>query len=107
MHMLLFQVYEAKVKPSNRLLIMVVIVALIMAATVAAVAVGMNWSYSTQSKVQGLSKEVTLMRNAAEFFALNQTRLRTVAVFFFLSGEFPPPPPVASLGCVVETVLLP
>eukprot|EP00906_Rhabdomonas_costata_P002176 RCo003448 len=66
------QVYDQGIKPSNRLLLIVVLLSLVMALTVAGTAIGLIWVNATEAKKSALTENLNMIKNAVEFFSVTQ-----------------------------------
>ena len=84
----LVQVYDQGIKPSNRLLLIVVLLSLVMALTVAGTAIGLIWINATDAKKSALTENLNMIKNAVEFFSVTQAFQRQACLWPFLSFLF-------------------
>eukprot|EP00906_Rhabdomonas_costata_P017116 RCo024644 len=73
----LSEVYEVGVKPSNRLIAMVVVISLVVTMGVASTGIGIHWTSSMSRQQEALSQELQLVKGAVEFFSMTQAKLET------------------------------
>eukprot|EP00906_Rhabdomonas_costata_P012476 RCo017922 len=71
------EVYESAVKPSNRLLLTVVAISLLIALSVGGLAVGLNWTNSMSARKAELGQQMKSIQGAADFFSLRMAQLET------------------------------
>eukprot|EP00906_Rhabdomonas_costata_P012472 RCo017917 len=71
------EVYESAVKPSNRLLLTVVAISLLIALSVGGLAVGLNWTSSMAARKAELAQQMKSIQGAADFFSLSMAQLET------------------------------
>eukprot|EP00906_Rhabdomonas_costata_P012473 RCo017918 len=71
------EVYESAVKPSNRLLLTVVAISLLVALSVGGLAVGLNWTNSMAARKAELAQQMKSIQGAADFFSLRMAQLET------------------------------
>eukprot|EP00906_Rhabdomonas_costata_P001085 RCo001634 len=66
------QDFEKGMKPTTRLLIVIVVIALVIALSVAGLAIGLSWAADVQSQKDALRKELDLVMAAVQSFSVTQ-----------------------------------
>ena len=65
-------------KPTNRLVIVVVIMSLIIALSVAGTAIALIWTRAVSEKEQDIENIAAMIRSSVEFFSSEQASLQAV-----------------------------
>eukprot|EP00906_Rhabdomonas_costata_P001084 RCo001633 len=73
------QEFGGKMKPTTRLLLVIIVIALIIALSVVGLAIGLSWVADMQSKNDALQKELDLVMSAVQSFSVTQAQAQEVA----------------------------
>eukprot|EP00906_Rhabdomonas_costata_P001083 RCo001628 len=68
------QEFGGKMKPTTRLLLVIIVIALIIALSVVGLAIGLSWVADMQSKNDALQKELDLVMSAVQSFSVTQAQ---------------------------------